>query len=185
MVAFRRLNNADYRWVPWKNGGGMTQDLLKVPCAADVAAQWRISIARIDRSGPFSAYPGIERVFMPIDGAGLHLDYGGAAPARDVEPFEAVRFDGAWTTHCTLRGEQPCRAFNLLLDQAHAAGGLARRRLRGTAPFAAPGAILLLYCLTGQVGAPTPLGPGDSLCVEEAAELSGDATLVEARIRPL
>lgn len=184
MVAFRRLTNADYRWVPWKNGGGMTQDLLKVPCAADAEAHWRISIARIERSGPFSTYPGIERVFMPLDGDGVRLDYGGAAPARDVAPFEAVRFDGSWQTHCTLLGG-PCRAFNLMLAQEHAAGGLARRRLKGTAPFAAPGAILLLYCFAGQVGAPTPLGPGDSLCVEEAAELSGDATLVEARIRPL
>jgi environmental stress-induced protein Ves len=183
MAAFRRLTNADYRWVPWKNGGGMTQDLLSVPCSRE-ETHWRVSIARIDRGGPFSSYPGIDRVLMPIDGDGVRLEHGEVAPARTAGRFEAVSFDGGWPTQCTLLGG-PCRAFNLLLGRAHAAGSLTRRRLKGTAPFAAPGAILLLYCLVGQVGAPTPLQPGDSLCAQDAVELSGDATLIMAAIRPV
>ena len=183
MAAFRRLTNADYRWVPWKNGGGMTQDLLRVPCNGE-EVDWRISIARIDRCGPFSVYPGVDRVIMPLEGDGVRLDFGDAAPAATVTRFQSARFDGGWATHCTLLGG-PCRAFNLMLGREHASGSLAARRLKGTAPFSAPGAILLLYCLAGQVGAPTPMQPGDSLCAEEAAELSGDATLIEAAIRPV
>jgi len=58
-------------------------------------------------------------------------------------------------------------------------------RLKGVAPFAAPGAILVLYCLAGAVQAPSLLRPGDCLCAQEGVELSGDARLIEAVIRPV
>lgn len=183
MAAFRRLTPDDYRWVPWKNGGGMTQDVLCVPsCGTDT--HWRVSIASIERSGPFSAYDGVERVFMPLDGKGVRLGHGKSAPEQTVTPFQAARFDGGWATDCDLLGG-PCRAFNLMLGRHHASGALAKRRLKGTAPFTAPGAILLLYCVTGQVAAPAILRPGDCLCAQEGVELSGDATLIEAVIRPV
>lgn len=183
MAAFRRLTPDDYRWVPWKNGGGMTQDLLRVPTCGD-DTHWRLSIAQIDRSGPFSAYGGVDRIFMPLDGDGVRLDHGKRAPTQTVAPLEAARFDGGWPTDCALLGG-PCRAFNLMLGRAHAEGALSFRRLKGVAPFAAPGAILVLYCLAGAVQAPSVLRPGDSLCAQEGAELSGDALLIEAVVRPV
>ena len=43
----------------WRNGGGVTRELLTWPAAQAWAL--RISVADIERDGPFSAFPGIER----------------------------------------------------------------------------------------------------------------------------
>src|SRR5579871_5567956 len=57
---------------PWRNGGGRTSELLTRPMGA---RDWRlrISLAEVDRDGPFSAFPGIERWFTVIDGTGVRL----------------------------------------------------------------------------------------------------------------
>ena len=55
----------------WRNGAGVTRELLARPSAAD----WRVrvSVADIDRDGPFSAYPGVERWFTVLKGTGVDL----------------------------------------------------------------------------------------------------------------
>jgi len=84
---------------PWRNGGGVTRELLAWPQAAG----WmlRVSVADIDRSGPFSAYPGVDRWFAVIDGAGVRL----ALPAGEltVGPTDApVGFAGEAAPECHL-----------------------------------------------------------------------------------
>ena len=88
---------------PWRNGGGVTQELLVWPAGEGVAADWqlRISVARIDRSGPFSAYPGVERWFAVVQGDGVVL----RLPNRRVmlgAGSEPVRFEGAAAPRCEL-----------------------------------------------------------------------------------
>ena len=57
---------------PWKNGGGSTRELLAWPHAHDWAL--RISVAAVERDGPFSAYPGVQRWLAVRMGIGLpHL----------------------------------------------------------------------------------------------------------------
>jgi environmental stress-induced protein Ves len=76
---------ADCAPQPWRNGGGLTRELLRwptappadeqhAPASTDEAA-WlvRVSVAEIIRDGPFSAYPGIERWFAVLRGAGVRL----------------------------------------------------------------------------------------------------------------
>ena len=48
---------------PWANGGGTTRELA----TADDGA-WRISLADIDRDGPFSSFPGRHRLLTVVDG---------------------------------------------------------------------------------------------------------------------
>ena len=43
--------------VPWRNGGGVTRELLAWPSPGDWAL--RISVAEVERDGPFSRYPGV------------------------------------------------------------------------------------------------------------------------------
>ena len=97
--------------VAWKNGGGLTRDLLCEPAGHD----WRIrvSLADIDRDGPFSAFPGVERWFAVVQGAGVRLAF--AAGEQRVGPYDAaVRFDGAEAPGCTLV-EGRTRDLNLML----------------------------------------------------------------------
>ena len=67
---------------PWKNGGGVTRTL-----AADPAGRWRVSIADIERDGPYSRFPGFDRVSVVLAGKGVMLQGEGCAvPLRLHEP---------------------------------------------------------------------------------------------------
>jgi hypothetical protein len=94
---------ADIVPTPWKNGGGLTRELLCWPSAADW--QLRISVAEVARSGPFSAYPGVARWFAVLQGAGvvLHLDGATTDEGQHLTPDSpALAFDGALAPACTL-----------------------------------------------------------------------------------
>ena len=56
---------------PWRNGGGSARELLAWPAGADW--QVRVSVAEIARDGDFSAYPGVDRWFSVLEGAGVRL----------------------------------------------------------------------------------------------------------------
>ena len=59
---------------PWKNGGGVTRELLTWPVADD----WRVrvSIADVERDGRFSSFPGVRRWFAVLEGEGVRLRIG-------------------------------------------------------------------------------------------------------------
>lgn len=88
---------------PWRNGGGITRELLA--WTPPGAAQWalRISVANIDADGPFSALPGVRRWIAVVEGAGIVLESRGNAVhlACGAEPWA---FDGALAPHCRLLG---------------------------------------------------------------------------------
>jgi uncharacterized protein len=94
---------------PWKNGGGVTRAL-----ASDGAHwRWRISLADINRDGPFSIYPGVERWFAVVDGGGVELTLAGAS--KTLRPRDPpVSFDGALAPACRLLAG-PTRDLNLML----------------------------------------------------------------------
>lgn len=84
---------------PWRNGGGTTRPLLAWPAPA--GWQLRVSVARIERDGPFSAYPGVARHFVVLAGAGVAL----AWEDRVVHlgpTSEPLAFDGADPPGCRL-----------------------------------------------------------------------------------
>jgi len=56
---------------PWKNGGGVTRTLSVD--AAQQAPRWRVSVADIDRDGPYSRFPGYDRVSVVLTGGGVEL----------------------------------------------------------------------------------------------------------------
>ncbi len=96
---------------PWRNGGGVTQELLAWPAGADWL--FRISVARIDSSGPFSAFPGIERWFTVLSGEGVVLRLGGRRTMLTVGS-EPLRFEGAAAPGCELL-DGPTQDLNLML----------------------------------------------------------------------
>lgn len=59
--------------MPWKNGGGTTREICKQEDETGVL--WRASIATIHQSGPFSLFPGCDRVITLIDGPPVALDF--------------------------------------------------------------------------------------------------------------
>jgi environmental stress-induced protein Ves len=76
------LRHEDYRRMPWKNGMGVTEEVLAFPPDGDLSTfGWRVSIAHVGTDGPFSLFPGIDRTIALLDGEGLFLDL----PDRTVE----------------------------------------------------------------------------------------------------
>ncbi|AVS76388.1 histidine utilization protein HutD [Paracidovorax cattleyae] len=99
---------------PWKNGGGATREIVCWPPGAGMDGfGWRVSAATIDRAGPFSAYPGIQRQIMLLDGDGVHLRAQGIDHRLD-EPWQPWSFDGGAPLDCTPLGGRSTD-FNLML----------------------------------------------------------------------
>lgn len=55
----------------WRNGGGVTRELLSRP--AGNSWQVRVSVADIDADGPFSPFPGVERWFSVVRLSLIHI----------------------------------------------------------------------------------------------------------------
>ncbi len=100
---------------PWRNGGGVTRELLAWP-GGRVDWQLRISVADIDADGPFSRFPGVERWFAVLEGAGVELTIAGAVH-RLVRGDAPLHFDGAAPAHARLI-DGPTRDLNLMLRNA-------------------------------------------------------------------
>jgi uncharacterized protein len=107
---------------PWRNGGGMTRELLAWPEGA--AWQCRISVADIERDGDFSAFPGVERWFAVIEGAGVELGFE-AGPVPLSPKSEPCKFDGTAAPGCRLLAG-PTRDLNLMAQQATGHGRMQR-----------------------------------------------------------
>jgi environmental stress-induced protein Ves len=116
---------ADVQTSPWRNGGGVTQELVAWPVGERWV--WRMSVAQIDADGPFSRFDGVERWFAVLSGAGVRLDVDGnphTLTAADA-PF---RFDGASVTHCSLQ-KGSTQDFNLMVRRG--AGRSHMQRIQG------------------------------------------------------
>ena len=65
---------------PWRNGGGSTREIACWPPGAGLDDfDWRVSIASVAASGPFSVFAGVDRTIMLLAGEGLRLQ----APGLD------------------------------------------------------------------------------------------------------
>nr|WP_315431454.1 HutD family protein [uncultured Albidiferax sp.] len=89
---------------PWKNGGGTTREIVCQPAGAGMDSfDWRVSIASIAQAGPFSAFPGVNRVIMLLDGDGVRLHAPGVDHTLDT-PGQPFAFAGDLALDCDLLG---------------------------------------------------------------------------------
>jgi len=111
------LKPADGRRTPWKNGGGTTLEWAIEPPGATLQSgfRWRVSSAEVGVSGPFSAFPGLERWLLLLEGKGFAIDFGFRGQVELTEPLVPIRFSGDWPATATLV-EGPCMDFNLMAD---------------------------------------------------------------------
>jgi environmental stress-induced protein Ves len=99
-MAFRYFPQSEFVPMPWKNGGGSTREIVRVPENTE-HWQWRLSIADITADGPFSAFPGCTRSLTLLEGAGMALQF--TDRTCDLRPpYASCRFAGEETPECTL-----------------------------------------------------------------------------------
>ncbi|CCM95499.1 Conserved hypothetical protein (perhaps related to histidine degradation) [Klebsiella pneumoniae subsp. pneumoniae ST512-K30BO] len=78
---------------PWKNGGGETREIICVP-APDAPFLWRASIATLQADGPFSPFPGVDRVITLLAGQPLRLC--GENIDQPLALWQPWAFPGEW-----------------------------------------------------------------------------------------
>lgn len=109
----RILRAADRAAGPWKNGGGVTREVAAGPDGAGPAGfDWRISLAEVAAGGPFSAFPGVDRVITVVDGAGMELTVDGV-PHPVPDRYRPFAFSGDAATDCRLL-DGPITDFNVM-----------------------------------------------------------------------
>ncbi len=126
------LTAADVRILPWKNGRGITEELAIWPHGATLDRgdfDWRISKAAVDDSGPFSTFPGFDRLLLVTSGDGFMLTHGDHAPRTRVRRFEPYLFAGDWPTTAELISGT-VSDFNVLLRRGEWHANIEVLRLR-------------------------------------------------------
>ncbi|WP_435973035.1 HutD/Ves family protein [Streptomyces sp. Qhu_M48] len=99
----------------WRNGSGATREIASRPAGTEEFG-WRASVADIERDGPFSAYPGVDRTFTPVAGEGVRLSAPGVFDRLPVGVGEPVGFSGDLALTAELAGG-PCRVLNIMVRQ--------------------------------------------------------------------
>lgn len=142
------LRTGDYRRMRWKNGAGWTLEVHRVPDAQDWC--WRVSLAEVETDAPFSAYPGVERELVLLEGNGMRLRFDDGAEHVLSPPHGGLRFSG----DRPLVGELidgSSRDFNLMWRRGAVDAQLWQRPLVGAmVVFADPGETWVLHLLAGQ-----------------------------------
>lgn len=163
---------------PWANGRGTTTELgsgrveedgrlVPIPGNGEIW-DWRVSIATIDRVGPFSRLAGISRILMPLDAdlVGLSID----GTDHRVARHSTVTFDGAAVVGIGAV-RQPLRVLNVMARTTRVVPQLARVIAIGS-----PAAVALSHGVAvglgdAATGSARSLGFGDSLIVRPGERL--------------
>jgi uncharacterized protein len=158
------IRRSSFTATPWKNGGGITYEAMRVPAGGDPFL-WRVSVAHIDSSGPFSDFAGYSRSMVLLRGLGLTLKFGNGEQRVLRKIGDSAMFDGAMPTQCNLL-QGPCVDLNFMASKSlRAETRVARLEQRLTA-LASPDSALIFsiespLLLEGEAGEPVRLEPWD------------------------
>ncbi|WP_257304855.1 HutD/Ves family protein [Geothrix campi] len=193
-MKWQQIKPSDGRLMPWKNGGGTTLELAVDPPGATVETgfRWRLSSAEVAASGPFSAFPGLERWLLLLEGAGFDLDFGPRGRVALTEPLVPIRFSGDWPATATLV-DGPSTDFNLMVDPRCCQARVESFHLASPRALAQPaGSTLIVFVAGGTVYVPEVelhLGRRHLLRMDDAPDVLqlipgyGGATLVVVELR--
>jgi environmental stress-induced protein Ves len=136
--------------VPWKNGGGSTTEIAIAPPGSGFADfDWRISLATIAESGPFSVFPGVDRTLALVDGPGVVLDIDGARRFTLSEEDPTIEFAGESVILAAPNGG-PTTDFNVMTRRDYCQHRFGQRRLDGASIFAPRGDMAVLFLADGE-----------------------------------
>ncbi|OEZ97862.1 HutD family protein [Duganella sp. HH101] len=143
------IQYASLRPAPWKNGGGSTTEIAVSPSGSGFDEfDWRVSLATISQSGPFSSFPGIDRSLALVAGDGVLLDFG--EERFVLSPSEPlIEFDGEAAVHATVTGGLTTD-FNVMTRRGRCRHRLEPLVVRGTEPLKRRGGTTLLFLADGE-----------------------------------
>lgn len=184
MVHPSLIRLADCPVQPWKNGKGETREI-----AVDGAKPylWRVSRALLEGSGPFSLYPGYQRITVLLKGPHAKLHHEGRK-SRLLPAMVAAPFSGDWTTSLELQA--PTEDFNVFAFSEKTRAGCYPAYFRQAEEVQLPvaGQEHFVHCVEGQLellesntGQKFRLEPGDTFRLTR----SGDKEYLNLRAQCL
>lgn len=147
--------------MPWKNRGGVTREVAAHPPGAGFDTfGWRVSVASVEQSGPFSVFFGIDRHIALFEGE-LKVGFGNYGILRLAPDVAPLAFPGDVPAEARLISA-PVTDLNVMTRRGAFTARLSRKRIEDM--FAcAPRATTLIFPL-----APAALAGGDVLEVQDA-----------------
>ncbi len=137
------IRRSSFTATPWKNGAGITHEAIRVPPTGEEFL-WRVSVAQIDSSGPFSDFSGFDRKMALLQGRGIALVFGNGEAARELRSVgDYVEFDGASPACCELL-DGPCVDLNLIVSKSLRTAARIERLREGAPVAAGPGETTLI-----------------------------------------
>ena len=181
----------EYRRERWKTGAGWTRELLRWPMESE-DWDWRLSIAEVDKEGPFSAFPGVDRELVLLAGEGMRLLFEDGEVAELQPPHDRVRFAGERAVRSELVAG-PTQDFNLMWKRDRIEAQLLHRPLVGPMLFfAEPGVHWAVHVLAGRAAfkdrlPPVQLEQGDTALIDASGSgrvlIDGGGELLLVRLR--
>jgi environmental stress-induced protein Ves len=162
----------------WANGRGRTSTVAR-------AAGWRVSVATIDDPSPFSTFPGLSRILMPLSPAGVVLTVNGSR--RVLRPLQAGGFEGEDAVQADEL-QRPAEVLNLMWQRDRHDGTLTALPVVGSDELEVDASALVAIVTDGRLtvagGDGGTLGRLDAVRLErgQSAVVSGNGHLALARI---
>jgi uncharacterized protein len=145
----RIIRKAEYRTMPWKNGGGTATDIIVVPEGAGYDTfDWRLSGAHVGRDGPFSLFPEIDRTMAILNGEALLLHGVSGGPVTLTAQSQPYAFPGDIPVTATLPAG-PIDNLNMMSHRGHFRHSM-RRLVASETLTPREGATLLLFMESGR-----------------------------------
>ena len=109
---FSIIRHSDLAVSRWANGAGTTRQVAAEPDDSGIDSfDWRVSIADVVSECSFSAFPGIDRTILLVEGRVMVLAIDGVECRLD--PLAPVRFWGEADVTCSVP-DGPTRDLNIM-----------------------------------------------------------------------
>ncbi len=166
--------------MPWKNGGGETTEIAVFPSDAGLDDfDWRVSMATVAESGPFSTFEGVDRTLAVLEGAGLVLSVDGRIPIGLTVNSEPLAFAADAPTRAGLI-DGAIRDLNVMTRRGRLTHRVFRKVLAESLDIPASAETVLLVVHSGRLRV-TADGENADIGELDAVILQGAALRVEGK----
>ncbi|RJT37241.1 HutD family protein [Mesorhizobium waimense] len=169
----RILRAADYRVMPWKNGGGTTTEIAVSPEGAGLDDfDWRVSMARVEAGGSFSSFADVDRTLAVLEGEGIILNIAGQAPKELTGTTAPFSFPADVPTGASLIAG-PITDLNVMTRRTRMTHTIERLLISTVTDVPSAADATLILCLDGELAvhsaASACLGPLDAVLLRQGA----------------
>jgi uncharacterized protein len=168
------IRQSDYKEGLWRNGQGVSWEIAahKDEGAADFS--WRFAKARIDNNVPFSIYPGMDRIFMMLEGGGMDLEFEEGKILEVHEKWVPHEFSCDIPLNCKLL-DGPSLDLNLFVDREKFRISAEILKLNSVQQTISSPHLTIIFSLLGQCQFDeATLGCGDTAIVNTTEQVRSD-----------